>query len=275
MSIQDSANLSTGAMSAMRAVAEKHILPRFQKLAEGDVRSKSHPGDLVTIADVESEHALTDMLPKLLPGSRVIGEEAASADADVLKHLAGDDPVWIIDPVDGTSNFVNGIARFAVMVALVRRGETLGGWIHDPVANSTLWAEKGQGAWLAENGAGPVRVRLPEPPDALSGMTAGLYNRDMAALKGKFARIVRLGSAAHDYWSLTDGRMQVLAFRRLKPWDHAAGVLIHAEAGGYNRMLSGLPYSSAAQDQIGILCTPTEDVWRTIVAAADLEAKVT
>lgn len=273
MNIHGSGHLSTGAIAAMRAVAEKHILPRFKKLAEGDVRSKSHPGDLVTIADVESEHALTDMLPKLLQGSLVIGEEAASADADVLKHLGGDEPVWIIDPIDGTSNFVNGVACFAVMVALVRHGETLGGWIHDPVANRTLWAEKGRGAWLAEKGAAPVRVQVPRlESGALSGMTAGLYNRDLAMLKGKFARIVRLGSAAHDYWSLTDGRMQVLAFRRLKPWDHAAGVLIHAEAGGYSKMLSGQDYAPAARDQVGILCTPTGAIWQAIVAAAALQA---
>jgi fructose-1,6-bisphosphatase/inositol monophosphatase family enzyme len=274
MNVQDSAHLSTGTIAAMRAVAEKHILPRFKKLAEGDVRSKSHPGDLVTIADVESEHALTDMLPRLLPDSLVIGEEAASADAAVLKHLARDEHVWIIDPIDGTANFVNGVARFAVMVALVRRGETLAGWIHDPVANRTLWAEKGRGAWLAEPDAAPVRVQIPRlESDALSGMAAGLYNRDLGALKGKFARIVRLGSAAHDYWSLTDGRVQVLGYRRMKPWDHAAGVLIHREAGGYNKLLSGQDYSPAAQDQIGVLCTPTEAVWRAIVAAADLEAK--
>ncbi|MBY0508617.1 MAG: inositol monophosphatase [Rhodospirillaceae bacterium] len=274
MNIQDSGHLSIGTMAAMRAVAEKYILPRFKKLAEGDVRSKTHPGDLVTIADTESEHALTDMLPKLLPGSLVIGEEAASADAGVLRHLAGEDPVWIIDPVDGTANFVNGVACFAVMVALVRHGETLAGWIHDPVANRTLWAEKGRGAWLAEGGAAAVKVQVPRPQrDALSAMTAGLYNRDLAALKGKFARIVRLGSAAHDYWSLSDGRMQVLAFRRLKPWDHAAGVLIHTEAGGYNKMLSGQDYSPAAQDQVGILCTPTKGIWQSIVAAAALEAK--
>lgn len=274
MSIPNGGQLTSGTVAAMRAVAEAHILPRFKKLAEGDVRSKTHPGDLVTVADVESEHALTRMLPELLPGSLVIGEEAASADAAVLNHLAGEEPIWIIDPIDGTANFVNGVARFAVMVALVRRGETLMGWIHDPVENRTLWAEKGAGAWLAEAGAAPKRVRVPLPESpGLAGLTAGLYNRDLAALKGKFARIVRLGSAAHDYWSLTDGRMHVLGFRRLKPWDHAAGLLIHTEAGGYNRMMSGQAYSAAAQDQIGVLCTPTEDTWRAITGAAELTEK--
>lgn len=268
MSISDSGKLGAGAIAAMRDVAAVHILPRFKKLSEGDVRSKTHPGDLVTVADVESEQALTHLLPALLPGSLVIGEEAASADAGVLSHLAGDEYVWIIDPIDGTANFVNGNPTFAVMVALVRRGETLMGWIHDPVEDRTLWAEKGAGSWLAANDAAPSRVKIPTPDDSmLSAMTAGLYNRDLAALKGKFARIVRLGSAAHDYWSLTDGRMQVLGFRRLKPWDHAAGALIHKESGGYNRLLNGQDYSPAVPDQIGMLCTPNENVWRAIVDA--------
>jgi fructose-1,6-bisphosphatase/inositol monophosphatase family enzyme len=266
MSIPDGDKLTAGAVAAMRKVAEDHILPRFQKLAEGDVRSKTHPGDLVTVADVESEHTLTRILPELLPGSLVIGEEAASVDARVLNLLAGDDPVWVVDPVDGTANFVNGNARFAVMVSLLRRGETIMGWIHDPVENRTLWAEKGAGAWLAESGSAPVRVKVPQPANGdLAGMTAGLYNRDLAALKGKFGRIVRLGSAAHDYWSLSDGRMQVLGFRRLKPWDHAAGVLIHEEAGGYSRMLTGAPYAPATPEQMGLLCAPSERIWRAII----------
>jgi fructose-1,6-bisphosphatase/inositol monophosphatase family enzyme len=264
MSIPNVDKLTAGTVAAMRKVAEDHILPRFQKLADGDVRSKTHPGDLVTVADVESEQTLTRLLPALWPGSLVIGEEAASADARVLNLLSGQDPVWIVDPVDGTANFVNGNARFAVMVALVHQGETIMGWIHDPVENRTLWAEKGAGAWVADKGGPGVRVKVPNVGGDFSGMTAGLYNRDLAALKGKFARVVRLGSAAHDYWSLSDGRMQVLGFRRLKPWDHAAGVLIHTEAGGYNRMLTGEPYAPLPE-QSGLLCAPSEDVWRKVM----------
>ncbi len=259
--------LGAATIAAMRDVAETYILPRYKKLADDDVRTKTGPTDLVTVADIESEHALTPILSGLLPGSKVIGEEAASADAGVLRHLAGDDPVWIIDPIDGTANFVNGSARFAVMIALVRRGETLMGWIHDPVANRTLWAEKGAGAWL-EEGSSLTRVR--QPPLAsnnLSDMNAGLYDREMGDLKGKFARVMRLGSAAHDYWSLTDGRLQVLSFRRLKPWDHAAGTLIHQEAGGYNCMRSGLPYAPAQKDQVSILCAPNRHIWDVVINA--------
>jgi len=267
MVIPDSATLGIATVAAMREVAETYILPRYRKLAEGDVRSKTHPGDLVTVADVESEHALNRMLPALLPDSCVIGEEAASVDAAVLEHLAGDQPVWIVDPVDGTANFVNGRPTFAVMIALVHRGATLMGWIHDPVAHRTLWAEKGRGAWVQDKNGVASRVYIPQPESrALSSMAAGLYNRDMAGLKGRFARIVRLGSAAHDYWSLTDGRIHVLCFNRMKPWDHAAGVLIHLEAGGYNSLMTGEAYSPAAKDPVGILCAPSREIWDTLIA---------
>jgi len=270
MNAPDSGALIQGVNAAMREVAETYILPRYQKLAADDVRSKTHPGDLVTIADEESERALTEMLAALLPGSLVIGEEAAAADIAVLDHLTKNEPIWIIDPIDGTANFVSGKAQFAVMVALVRNGETVMGWIHDPVANRSLWAERGAGTWLAESGGTPQRAKVPAlETEALSTMIAGLYNRDVMSLGGKFAKVVRLGSAAHDYWSLTDGRMQVLCYRRLKPWDHAAGLLIHDEAGGYNRLLSGKPYSPVARDQVGVLCAPSRNIWHTIIGAAD------
>ena len=268
MSPPDNRTLGIATVAAIRQVAETYILPRYQKLAEGDVRSKTHPGDLVTVADVESEQAFEHMLPTLLPGSVVIGEEGVSANSNVLDALADDAPVWIVDPVDGTANFVNGSPVFAVIIALVRRGETVMGWIHDPVAHRTLWAEKGAGAWLEEGTSAPTPVKMPPPAsDALADMTAALHNRDHVKLKGKFARNIRLGSAAHDYWSLTDGRMHVASFRRLKPWDHAAGALIHTEAGGYNRLLSGAAYTPAARDQVGILCAPNQAIWLKIVAA--------
>src|SRR5690606_32917852 len=93
-------------------------------------------------------------------------------------------------------------------------------------------------------------------------------HKDLHGIRGAFARNVRLGSAAHDYWGLVEGRIQVLAYKRLKPWDHAAGLLIHTEWGGYNRMLSGAPYNPALRDQAGVLCTPNEQIWRKVHALA-------
>lgn len=258
-----------GVIDAMREVADAVIVPRFRQLAAHQIKSKTYPGDVVTIADEESERMLGPKLNALVEGSRVIGEEGAFADPTLFDLLDGSDPVWIIDPIDGTSNFVNGVAAFAVIVALVQNGETEMGWIYEPLEGRTLWAAKGKGAWrtgpfVAGQDREHQRVRIAPVSEDLGQMVAGMNNKDLGDLKGKFARNIRLGSAAHDYWSLAEGRSQVLAYRKLKPWDHAAGLLIHAEAGGYNRLLSGEPYSPAIRDSMGILCAPTEAIWRNL-----------
>src|SRR3954466_2597087 len=103
--------------AVMGEVARTIILPRYKQLAEGEVRAKTHPADFVTIADEESERALTESLTALVPGSIVVGEEAVAADPTVLERLLHHDPLWIVDPIDGTANFVNGNPAFAVMVA--------------------------------------------------------------------------------------------------------------------------------------------------------------
>ena len=132
-------------------------------LAEGDVRSKTHPGDLVTIADEEAEVLLGQKFMELLPGSRVVGEEAVSRDSAVLDLLAGDEPTRLVDPIDGTSNFVNGIARFAMIVALVWNGETVMGWIYEPMIGATFLAERvGRGGAPAPGCGGPRRAPASE-----------------------------------------------------------------------------------------------------------------
>lgn len=261
--------LVDGVITAVRDVADAVIVPRFRQLAAHQIKSKTSPGDVVTVADEESERTLGPRLNALLEGSRVIGEEGVFADPTLLDLLKGKDPVWIIDPIDGTANFVNGVAAFAVIVALVHEGETRMGWIYEPLEGRTLWAAKGQGAWrtapaVAGKENEETRMVIPPAGSDLKTMIAGMHNKDLGVLRGKFARNIRLGSAAHDYWALVEGRSQVLAYRKMKPWDHAAGVLIHEEAGGYSRMLSGARYNPALPDQMGLLCAPTEAIWREI-----------
>ncbi|MGE4064325.1 MAG: inositol monophosphatase [Rhodospirillaceae bacterium] len=262
-------DLVHGVIEAMRDVADAVIVPRFRQLAAHQIKSKTYPGDVVTIADEESERTLGPRLNALIEGSRVIGEEAAFADPTLFDLLQGKDPVWIIDPIDGTANFVNGVAAFAVIVALVHDGETRAGWIYEPLEGRTLWAVTGKGAWRTppvQRGHEPEhqRVRIPPGGDDLKQMVAAMHNKDLGILRGKFARNIRLGSAAHDYWALAEGRSQVLAYRRLKPWDHAAGLLIHEEAGGYNRLLSGERYNPTVGGQMGILCAPNAAIWQRI-----------
>jgi len=111
----------------IREVSATEILPRFGRLEDGEIVEKG-PGDLVTVADRASERELTARLRDLLPGSRVVGEEAVFEDPGVLDALDGPDPVWIIDPIDGTDNYANANARFTVLVALARGGELQASW---------------------------------------------------------------------------------------------------------------------------------------------------
>lgn len=249
----------------LQQVAEDIILPRYQSLSDNQIKTKSSPDDLVTIADEEAEKELTKRLTTLKPGSSVVGEEGAAADPSILGRLAQPGSVWVIDPIDGTGNFVAGYAAFAVVVALVEDGETVMGWMHEPLESRSLWAARGRGAWIGE-----YRQTLDSTAETdLSAMAASLYHRAFKPALKSFSRTSRIGSAAHEYWALAENRVQVSCFSRLKPWDHAAGVLIHEEAGGYSAMTDGTPYNPADQNKRGILSAPSKAVWDKVHALAN------
>ena len=248
----------------MRRVAVEIILPRHGKLARHEIGTKG-PGDYVTIADTESEQALTAALSALTPGSVVVGEEAVAADKGILERLAGDRPVWIVDPVDGTQSFARGADDFGMIVAYVERGAVQAGWIHDPLRNATLAATQGSGAWL--NGQ---RLTL-KPPPALAAMSGTLSGRlddgrralDVARASNRLGATRRGGSAGRVYMALIEGALDFAMFSRTLPWDHAAGVLIHREAGGHAAFLDASPYS-LARHQGPLLMAPDAAAWTAL-----------
>jgi len=246
-------------------VAAEEIMPRFGRLALSDIQEKK-PGDLVTAADIAVEHRLTPILRDLVPGSLVVGEEATAADADVLNRLRDESPVWVIDPVDGTSNFAAGIPIFGVMVALIRKSEVVAGWIHDPLRERTLMAESGGGAHIDGQ---RVHVAKPTEPSRMAGNVAfHTGERDQAATLArnvvKVGSIINLRCAAADYFNLAEGRTHFALFNRTWPWDHAPGWILHKEAGGYSRFLNGQPY--APLDIHGrLLLTPDEASWHRLI----------
>ena len=220
--------------AVIRAVAEEAVLPRFRNLAAGDIKEKTGPADLVTIADTESERLLTAALTQLLPGSTVVGEEAVAADDSVLDRLAGEAPVWILDPVDGTAMFAKGDQGFSMIIALVVAGRTVAGSIHDPVPNRTAYAAVGEGAWLDGK---PMRVAADRP---IAEMTGGVWWRQPPSRSAPKVRKTRNPySAGLGYMELASGELDFAVFRRLNPWDHAAGVLMHLEAGGTAKLVDG------------------------------------
>jgi fructose-1,6-bisphosphatase/inositol monophosphatase family enzyme len=251
----------------MREVAAEAILPRFKKLAKVDIKPKGERGDFATIADFEAERLLSAALTALLPGSCVVGEEGTSQHPERLQLIAGEAPVWIIDPLDGTHNFADGLEDFSVIVALANRGETLGAWIHDPLAGRTVMAERGSGTWEAGR-------RLAVAPAApLSEMRGAIYTRAgrpgvsplLDDRRRLFAKTTNNRCAGHEYLALARGERHFALFSRLYPWDHAAGALIHTEAGGANACWDGTPYRPTRHTG-GLLLAPDRASWDAIAA---------
>jgi len=243
----------------IRQAAEAEILPRFKKLSRDQIREKK-PNQLVTDADVMAERLLTRLLTEVVPGA-VVGEEAVDGNPALLEALNHPGVVWVIDPVDGTGNFANNNPRFAVIVALVVDGVTVAGWIHDPIPNRTVIAEIGQGAWR-DGTRLKVAAEVPLPQ-----MTGSVKKRGKVA--DCVLHVARRGSAAHDYLDLVTGRQHFAHFRRLMPWDHAAGVLIHVEAGGHAAMLGGEVYTPVLHADGQLLLTPGPESWRQLAPLVD------
>lgn len=225
----------------MREVAALEIMPRFRALAKHDIEEKSK-GDLVTVADRASELWLAPKLEALVPGSLALGEEAAAADASLLNRLEDDTPVWTIDPVDGTGNFVAGRETFGVMLSLVEKGEVTKAWIYLPVADEFAIAERGAGA-VWRNASGDRKLDAGSAPLAMAEQGASFYVRFMpdewkAGIESHAASIGRTSStlcSAWDYTSVARGQHDFVTYYRMLPWDHAPGSLILREAGGVVR----------------------------------------
>lgn len=264
----------TNIEAVIRSIGETEIMPRFRKLAAHDVEMKGI-NDPVTTADKETERRLTEELTRILPGSVVVGEEGFADDKGIMARIDGDKPVWIIDPIDGTRNFVAGMPEFAVMVALVVNKAPLASWIHDPNSGDTIMAEKGSGVWL--NGK---KMRLAAGRD-LSG-TVGLVgarvkkfisNPSLMPRGGELPPIEIGSCAGFDYPRLFAGeinfaqskipRAGFLFYRHTNAWDHVPGLFLQQEAGGYSADWSGQPYDMT-KPRSGLIHAPNKETWQKL-----------
>jgi len=199
--------------------------------------------DLVTSVDRESERRIVDLLRKKFPGHSILAEEETDLVGTQASHR------WIIDPLDGTTNFAHGYPQFCVSLALERDGEVIMGLVYDPLRPECFQAVKGQGATL--NGD-PIRISSVTELDRALLATGFPYDqRDkadfyLAFFKAFITRaqgIRRNGSAALDLCYVACGRLDGFWELKLRPWDTAAGALIVAEARGKLSDLSGNQFS--------------------------------
>ena len=260
-------------IALMRQVSRQEIMPRFRHLEAGDIRTKSGPLDPVTVADEAAERALSLGLKTLFPAADVICEEAVSADWSLLQRLKSPGPVWVIDPIDGTANYASELPLFGVMLALVEADEVLAGFIHDPVGDDTAVATLGGGAWMIQHDGSRRRLQVaaPVPVPQMTGSVSWRYMKEPLRTHvlhrlDRLAAVTDYRCAAHQYRMLAAGYAHCQVFRRLLPWDHAAGFLLHQEAGGYARQFDGSSYQPSEIDG-GLLLAPDEASWNALADA--------
>ena len=248
----------------LRAAARTEIMPRFRKLDTSSVRTKSGPLDLVTDADEAAEAMIADGLARRFPDCLVVGEEAAARDPGLLDRLADAPLAFVVDPVDGTSNYAAGLPLFGTMAAAVVRGEVAASVIHDPLADSSSIAVRGEGAWeqAADGTRHDLRVAASVPVHRMTGAVSWRYLAPAlrATVLPNLARLAQafdFRCAAHEYRMLAAGHCHFLMFNRLMPWDHLPGWLLHREAGGYAARFDGSPYRPGIVDG-GLICVPDE-----------------
>lgn len=220
----------------LREVGSTVIMPRFRALKSGEIKEKS-PDDFVTVADQEAETALVAGLQRIIPFSTVIGEEMCHARPELLQDLHTiDGPLWFVDPLDGTRNFMEGQTRFAIMVALRQRRETVGAWILHPVDGSLATAERGAGAFIDGK-----RIRAPETGKQASALRGTVLTKFLPPeMRNRIQRnCAKLGEivpasmcAGGDYPTVARGGLDFIAYWRGLPWDHVPGALFLTEAGG-------------------------------------------
>ena len=245
-------------------------MPRFRRLTDDDVRQKSGPLDLVTEADEAAERAITAALQRVFPGCLVVGEEAAERDAGLLRALGDADLAFVVDPVDGTSNFAWGMPLFGCMAAAIVRGEVVASVIHDPVVEASAMALRGEGAWSeeADGRRHDLRVAHALPVAEMAGAVSWRFlpEPQRSLVRDNLGRVgasFQYRCAAHEYRLAAAGHCHYLLFGKLMPWDHAPGWLLHREAGGYSAQFNGAPYSPNVHSG-GLLCAPDAESWRAL-----------
>jgi myo-inositol-1(or 4)-monophosphatase len=225
-------------MAGAALKAAKGLIRDFGEVEQLQVSVKG-PGEFVSAADLKAEKILRAELTKARPGYSFLLEEGGTVKGSDTHHR------WIIDPLDGTTNFLHGIPQWAISIALERDGEIVAGLVYEPIRDEAFWAEKGIGAYVNDR-----RLRVSarrQMGDAVIG--TGLpfrergdhptYLKTLAAVMAATSGVRRPGSAALDLAYVAAGRYEGFWEFGLQPWDIAAGILLVREAGGHVADIDG------------------------------------
>ncbi|EFV14515.1 hypothetical protein HMPREF9336_00656 [Segniliparus rugosus ATCC BAA-974] len=277
MSVPDYALLRDLACDVATSAAEMIRRRRAEVFAssddrgEGSVRSKTSETDPVTVVDVESETLIRESLARLRPGDGFLGEEATGN----TEGTSETGVVWVVDPIDGTVNFLYGVPAYAVSIAAQVDGRTVAGAVVDVPQGWVYSAARGQGATVqrADQGTRELRVSATESLGMALVSTGFGYKAErriaQARLAGTLLPIVRdlrrIGAAALDLCLVAAGGLDAHVEHGLNPWDFAAGSLIAEEAGALVR----IPPTSARSDQGELVLVATPKVYHELASVLE------
>jgi len=219
-------------MTAAARKAARGLKRDFGEVEKLQVSLKG-PANFVSAADKRAEEILHAELTRARPGYGFLGEEGGIREGTDKSHT------WIVDPLDGTTNFLHGIPHFAISIALAREGTPIAGLIYNPANDEFFTAERGKGAFFNDHRIRvAARKRLAEVVVACALPHLGRgdlaqFRREIALVQEKVAGLRRFGAAALDLAYIAAGRFDAYWERNLSPWDFAAGVLMVREAGGF------------------------------------------
>jgi fructose-1,6-bisphosphatase/inositol monophosphatase family enzyme len=254
----------------LKQAAQQEILPRFRRLDDSMVHTKTSAFDLVTEADEGAERLITRAILDHSPQMVVIGEEAVAKNPKLLEQNFEDRIVIYVDPVDGTANFAGGLPLFAVMAAVVQNGEPVAGVIYDPMGDDFMMVEKGCGTWQVFPDGRRIRQKFadPVPMSEMGGLASTSYlpSEVRSTVMGNLAKVRMTAGyrcAGHEYRYAAGGNIHFLMYAKLMPWDHVGGALMMREAGAHVAKFDGTPYKPTDLGG-GLLVAPDEDSWQTL-----------
>ncbi len=224
-------------------ISKDIILPKYRNLKNQDIKYKNGT-DLVTSADVAAEKELKKALLKIIPGSNFVGEEEYLENVNILNAYNEDNYCWTVDPIDGTSNFVKGKEKFAIMIALTYKNKILYSWIYKLLNEEMCYAIQNDGAFIGNRKISTFsKSNLNE---ATGSISTKYWDEDyldrLKLLKNNFAEVKSYGCIGFEYVDIGLGKRNFAILSKLSPWDHIPGILFIRESGGSDIDFNGKPY---------------------------------
>ena len=224
-------------------VSKEFILPKFNNLKSEEVKFKNNT-ELVTTVDIEVEEKLNNLLCSLIPNSLFVGEEKFSLNSKIFDCYKQNQYCWTVDPIDGTTNFVNGNEKFAIMVALTFSDQIIQSWIYKPINEEMCLAILGEGTFVNDEKIIISNDRsIPESSGSISSKYwNATFDLKMKEIRQKFKHVKSYGCIGFEYLEIAKNKRDFAILSKLSPWDHIPGILIIREARGFDIHFDNTPY---------------------------------